>query len=81
MFTAHLSADNPCIIHGYFTAAGHIIVLIGFDNEGFFVQDPYGEWFESGYDTEATGKALHYSYELIIRKCAYDDEFWVHYVS
>lgn len=56
-------------------------MLIGFDNEGFFVQDPYGEWFESGYDTEATGKALHYSYELIIRKCAYDDEFWVHYVS
>lgn len=39
----HLSNGNPCIIHGYFTQPGHIIVLVGYDSTGFIVHDPYGE--------------------------------------
>jgi uncharacterized protein YvpB len=78
---SHLAAGNPCVIHGYFTSFGHIIVLVGYDNEGFLVHDPYGEWFESGYDTNASGAYLHYSYDLIRRTCIPDGQFWVHYVS
>jgi uncharacterized protein YvpB len=77
----HLSEGNPCIIHGYFTQPGHIIVLVGYDNEGFIVHDPYGEWFKSGYRTDLSGEYLHYSYDLIQKTCAYDGEFWVHYLS
>lgn len=78
---AHLSAGNPCITHGYFTDFGHIIVLVGYDERGFLVHDPYGEWFEAGYDTTASGAYLHYSYALIKRVCIPDGLFWVHFIS
>lgn len=77
----HLRGGNPCITHGYFTSFGHIIVLVGYDADGFIVHDPYGEWFKGGYDTSASGAYLHYSYELIQRTCAHDGQFWVHFVS
>jgi uncharacterized protein YvpB len=77
----HISAGNPAVIHGYFTSFGHIIVLVGYDDKGFIVHDPYGEWFGSGYRTDLSGKFLHYSYGLIQRTCIPDGQFWVHYIS
>jgi uncharacterized protein YvpB len=82
----HLRGGNPCVIHGYFTSFGHIIVLVGFDEKGFIVHDPYGEWFSSGYwrnqpGNQNRGKYLHYSYNLIRRTCLPDGQFWVHYIS
>ncbi|MEG4323369.1 MULTISPECIES: C39 family peptidase [unclassified Microcoleus] len=77
----HLAAGNPCVIHGYFTSFGHIVTLVGYDNAGFLVHDPYGEWFSTGYDISASGAYLHYSYDLIRRTCANDGQFWVHYIS
>lgn len=71
----------PCIIHGFFTSFGHILVVVGFDAEGFFVHDPYGEWTAQGYDTARSGAYLHYSYSLIKRLCMPDGEFWVHRIS
>ncbi|MEG4583058.1 C39 family peptidase [Microcoleus sp. MON1_C5] len=77
----HLINGYPCIIHGYFTQPGHILVLVGCNATGFFVHDPYGEYFRSGYRTDLSGKNLHYSFDLIRRLCAYDGQFWVHYLS
>jgi Peptidase_C39 like family len=77
----HIAAGNPCVIHGYFTSFGHIIVLVGYDENGFIVHDPYGEWFSSGYRTDLSGKFLRYSYGLIQRTCIPDGQFWVHYIS
>lgn len=77
----HLAAGNPCVIHGYFTSFGHIIVLVGYDDKGFIVHDPYGEWFSSGYRTDLSGAFLYYSYDLIQRTCIPDGQFWVHYIS
>lgn len=76
----HLDKGFPCITHGYFTTFGHIIVIVGYDETGLIVHDPYGEWFESGYRTDLSGAYLHYSYDLIRRACAYDGEFWVHFI-
>jgi uncharacterized protein YvpB len=76
-----LASGNPAVMHGYFTSFGHIIVAVGYDSDGFFVHDPYGEWFESGYDNEASGAYLYYSYRLIRRVCMPDGKFWVHYIS
>ena len=76
-----INSGNPCIIHGMFTRSGHIIVVRGYDQKGLIVNDPYGEFFEHGYDTRVSGAGLHYSYGLIQRTCAYDSEFWVHHVS
>jgi uncharacterized protein YvpB len=76
-----LASGNPAVIHGYFTSFGHIIVAAGYDSEGFFLHDPYGEWFPSGYDTSLSGAYLHYSYRLIRRVCMADGNFWVHFIS
>ncbi len=76
-----LVAGNPAVMHGYFTYCGHIVVAVGFDDAGFFVHDPYGEWFSTGYRTDLSGAYLHYSYRLIRRLCMPDGDFWVHFIS
>ena len=84
---AWLAAQKPAITHGYFTGFGHIIVLVGYDEAGFIVHDPYGEWYATGcdrndpYGNNIKGKYQHYSYDLIKRKCIPDGHFWVHFVS
>jgi uncharacterized protein YvpB len=82
-----LTDNKPAVIHGYFTDFGHIVVLAGFDEDGFLVHDPYGEWYSWGYDRNALGiedikgKYVHYSYEMIKRLCIPDENFWVHFIS
>jgi len=78
---AWLKASMPIVMHGYFTNFGHIITGVGYDDTGFWVNDPYGEYFRSGYRTDLSGKYLHYSYELIKEKCIPDGSFWVHFIS
>ncbi|MGF1493333.1 MAG: C39 family peptidase [Microcoleaceae cyanobacterium] len=82
-----LAAGNPVVTHGYFTTFGHIIAVVGYDEKGLIVHDPYGEWYSSGYDrnapgqTDTKGKFLNYSYGLIKATCATDNQFWVHFIS
>lgn len=76
-----LSEGKPIVIHGYFTTFGHIVVLTGFDEAGFLVHDPYGEWTSSGYRTDCSGKSIHYSYTMIRRLCIPDGSFWVHFLA
>ena len=76
----HLATGMPCIIHGYFTSFGHIVVLTGYNADGFFVHDPWGEWTSSGYLKDG-GSNLHYSNNLITKTCATENQFWLHRVS
>jgi GH24 family phage-related lysozyme (muramidase)/uncharacterized protein YvpB len=78
-----LDMGRPVIIHGYFTASGHIIVIRGYDASGFIVNDPYGEYFQRGYDNRRSGAGLHYSYGLIARTCSPESQqdpqnLWIH---
>jgi uncharacterized protein YvpB len=79
-----LSKGYPAIVHGYFTPSGHIIVITGFNAQGWIVNDPYGEWFDSGYDTNASGAGLIYSYEMMDLRCGPNStppgELWIHYI-
>lgn len=72
-----------CIIHGYFTSFGHILVVRGYDQRGFFVNDPFGEWFSSGYRNDLSGENLHYSNQLIKSKCSPEGEnyIWLHRIT
>ena len=48
--TRSLDSGEICILHGFWTNAGHILVIRGYKDKGdFFVKDPAGEWFYDGY--------------------------------
>ncbi|MEG4623714.1 C39 family peptidase [Microcoleus sp. w1-18aA5] len=48
--TRSLDSGEICILHGYWTVPGHILVIRGYNDKGdFFVNDPAGEWFYAGY--------------------------------
>jgi predicted chitinase len=76
---AWLASGRPCIVHGWFTRIGHIIVIKGYSSKGWLVNDPYGEWFSWGYDTTVSGKNLIYSDELMVRTCGTNGDLWIHY--
>lgn len=79
----HLAKGNPIIAHGWFTRPGHIIVICGYDDSknSWIVHDPWGEWFDSGYDTSVQGKFLYYSYSMMERLCGSDGDIWLHYIK
>lgn len=74
-----IDAGHPLITHGYFTSKGHIIVIDGYDKNGCFVEDPYGEWFAKGY-INSSGHNLHYSWGMLTRNCyePADNSWWTH---
>jgi len=76
-----LDIGKPCICHGWFTRAGHIIVIRGYNDRGWIVNDPYGEWWSTGYDTNTSGEGLTYSYGMMREVCGNDGDLWVHFVS
>jgi uncharacterized protein YvpB len=48
------------------SGGGHWICVIGYDEKGFIVNDPWGEITHStGYYDSTDGEKLHYSYNLI----------------
>jgi len=62
---ALLDQGKPVIIHGYFTGFGHVLVVTGYDSQGYYVNDPAGVWpgvFKGGYGGGAwqSGKDVHY---------------------
>jgi hypothetical protein len=81
-----LAAGNPIVTHGFFTSSGHIVCVIGYNDKGFIVHDPYGEWYADGYDRNddvnpEKGKAVTYSYGMMQEICMCDGQFWVHFLS
>lgn len=80
--------DRPVILHGFFTKFGHIVVARGFNRRGLVIDDPYGEYWDSGYDkndqwNNAKGKGVTYSYSLIERTCSPEGpgNIWAHFIS
>lgn len=80
---AWLRKGKICIVHGWFTAFGHILVITGYDEEKgcWIVHDPWGEWYPGGYDTSVSGEYLEYSYGMMSRLCGPDAEgqLWIHF--
>ena len=57
---AMLDDGDPVVVHGFWTSAGHIVVLVGYDSTGWIVNDPAGDWYR-GYGNGG-GEAVHYPY-------------------
>lgn len=74
----------PSIVHGWFTEAGHILVVIGFDGDFYRVHDPYGVWnLEKwgSYDSTRSGAAIRYpkaAFEHAINDNGTGDDLWLH---
>jgi len=63
---AALDSGSPVIIHGMFTAAGHVVVVTGYTSDGYYVNDPAGAWserFMGGYpgSSSTAGRGIFYS--------------------
>jgi uncharacterized protein YvpB len=70
---------RPVVLAGDFTAAGHIITVIGFNSRGYIVQDPWGDALIGYADTE--GRKLMYPYSYIDRVAGPDGNVWAHFIS
>ena len=57
---ALLDAGDPVVVHGFWTSSGHIVVIVGYDSEGWIVNDPGGDWY-LGYGN-GSGEAVRYPY-------------------
>lgn len=75
---AHIDDGNPVVVHGYFTAFGHIVVIVGYDENGFIVHDPYGV---APYTDYRSGEGIHYDYDYICSTCADSVGIWAHFIK
>jgi hypothetical protein len=63
---ALLDQGRPVIVHGYFTAYGHVMVTLGYTAGEYIVNDPAGKWsqvFKGGYpyaSSSTAGDHIHY---------------------
>ncbi len=79
-----LGQGRPVVVHGYFTASGHVIVLLGYDGERYWAHDPAGRWNEAlfgGYLSggATAGRYVTYSTAALERAITYPDGWvWMH---
>ncbi|WP_269530819.1 C39 family peptidase [Chitinimonas sp. BJYL2] len=81
---ARASVGDPTIVHGWFTAPGHILVVTGYDGERYTVNDPYGKWSlqkYGSYDRAASGQGIQYpkaAFEAVLTDNGKGDDLWLH---
>jgi hypothetical protein len=50
-------------VHDYFTRLGRLVVVLGYDEDGYNAYDPAGAWsqvFKGGYSSGGSGRATFY---------------------
>ncbi len=68
---ALLAKGKPVIVHGYFTSAGHVLVLLEMSGTDYVVNDPAGKWtqvFKGGYPSgwnPTAGKLVKYGVNAV----------------
>ena len=77
-------SKTPFIVHGYFTAYGHIMVVLGFDGVDYICNDPAGKWSQQyqkgGYSSnnDSEGKTIKYAKQAFEAAISPDGMVWVH---
>jgi hypothetical protein len=72
----HLDSGRTIIVHGYWTNAGHIIVIVAHDSNGWIVNDPAGDWF-SCYNCGVSGEGVAFPYGSAADDALSDDgDIW-----
>ena len=57
---ANLNAGRPVAVHGWWTSAGHVTLIIGYDTTDWIVNDPAGDWYVCYGVGCGEGEAVHY---------------------
>ena len=70
---------RPVVIAGDFTATGHIATVIGFNSQGYIVNDPWGDALTGYSYTE--GRRLLYHYGYMDRVCGPNGNVWAHFIE
>lgn len=83
---AYLDAGLPVVVHGDFTASGHIVVVVGYDRDGFIVHDPSGRWdgaLRGSYAarTATNGRFVRYSLASLDRVIGPSGNVWLSVAS
>jgi len=84
---AQLDKGIPAIVHGYFTNSGHVMVVLGYDADYYYCNDPYGKWGEvykgsSSYIIRATGGiGVRYRRAPFERAIGSGGDAWIHFFS
>ena len=82
----HLEGGNPVIIQGDFTPSGHVLLVLGFDEENskWLVNDPAGDYEAPNHYSEPgwrSGEAVWYPSEWFVPAAAPDGKIWAHLLS
>jgi Peptidase_C39 like family len=74
-----LRLGRPVVVGGFFTAAGHIVCVIGFNSQGYWVNDPYGDAL-TGYRSAYGGRRF-YPRNYMEKMCSPegDGHTWAHF--
>jgi uncharacterized protein YvpB len=82
MIKRQIDAGRPVVVHGWFTSAGHILVVVGYNAQGFIVNDPAGLWsgcVACGYAgrTPTNGRGALYGYAAFRAAVGFDGDIWL----
>lgn len=81
----NIDAGIPMTLHTQFTPAGHVINIIGYQNNHFICHDPWGKFsgvFREWVDTApGSGKEVKYSYDMLDMFCNIEGTVWRHNVT
>jgi uncharacterized protein YvpB len=75
---------KPNVVHGYFTAYGHVMVVLGYDGVNYICNDPAGKWSQKyksgGYSGQNSteGIGIKYAKAAFERAISPDKKVWVH---
>jgi hypothetical protein len=62
------------------TSSGHIMVVIGYDDKGYWCNDPAGKWEQkvndSYRDNPKNGAGVYYREEAMWLACGKDGDVW-----
>jgi uncharacterized protein YvpB len=80
-----IQAGKPVVAHGKFTGSGHIILLVGYDDNHYYAHDPAGKWdqeYKGDYKqrTATNGRYIKYKKSNLLNAMERDIGLWIHEV-